>query len=181
MGPLPPLWPPPTPTMAATAMERGPPMLMLRLSLLPRPSLRLMPTGAVMALAMVVTDTARGPLMPTMAAMAMAVMALAMVATDTARGPLMPMPTMAVMALAAMAVTAMVGMDTARGPLMPTTATATAVTAMAATATASKPTTNLKVRNSILTPKLSSQNIIHNSAAWKIDGCVSFNYQPNNK
>merc|ERR1711973_137974 len=102
-------------------------------------------------------DTARGPLMPmpTMAATAMAVMALAMVVTDTARGPLTPMPTMA--------------------------ATAMAVTAMAATATASKPTTNLKVCNSILTPKLSSQNIIHNSAAWKIDGCVSFNYQPNNK
>merc|ERR1711942_298067 len=98
LSPLPPLWPPPTPTMAvtalaateATAMERGPPMLMLRLSLLPRPSLRLMPTMAVtamavMALAMVATDTARGPLMPTMAATAMAVMALAM-ATDTARG-----------------------------------------------------------------------------------------------
>merc|ERR1711931_186155 len=91
-----------------------------------------------------------------MAATAMAVMALAMVVTDTARGLLMPMPTMAA-------------------------ATAMAVTAMAATATASKPTTNLKVCNSILTPKLSSQNIIHNSAAWKIDGCVSFNYQPNNK
>merc|ERR1719322_1265472 len=126
---------------------------------------------------MVATDTARGlpMLMPTMAATAMAVMALAMVATDTARGLLMPMPTMAAMA--------MVATDTARGPLMPTTAAATAmaVTAMAATATASKPTTNLKVCNSILTPKLSSQNIIHNSAAWKIDGCVSFNYQPNNK
>merc|ERR1712112_754653 len=102
-----------------------------------------------------------------------------MVVTDTARGLLMPMPTMAATAMAGMAV----AMDTARGPLMPTTAAATAmaVTAMAATATASKPTTNLKVCNSILTPKLSSQNIIHNSAAWKIDGCVSFNYQPNNK
>merc|ERR1711931_155416 len=131
-----------------------------------------------MALAMVATDTARGPLMPmpTMAATAMAVMALAMVVTDTARGPLMPMPTMAATAMAVMATA--VAMDTARGPLMPTTA---AATAMAVTATASKPTTNLKVCNSILTPKLSSQNIIHNSAAWKIDGCVSFNYQPNNK
>merc|ERR1712136_365279 len=100
----------------ATAMERGPPMLMLRLSLLPRPSLRLMPTMA--ATAMVATDTARGPLMPmpTTAATAMAVMALAMVATDTARGLLMPMPTMA--------------------------ATAMAVTAMAATATASKQKTS---------------------------------------
>merc|ERR1711893_215020 len=73
---------------------------------------------AVMALAMVATDTARGllMLMPTMAATAMAVMALAMVATDTARGLLMPMPTMAAMAMA--------------------------VTAMAATATASKPQTS---------------------------------------
>merc|ERR1739845_168368 len=121
--------------------------------------------------------------MPTMAATAMAVMALAMVATDTARGPLMPMPTMAATAMAVMAL-AMVVTDTARGLLMPMptmAATAMAVMAMAATATASKPTTNLKVCNSILTPKLSSQNIIHNSAAWKIDGCVSFNYQPNNK
>merc|ERR1712112_7362 len=83
----------------ATAMERGPPMLMLRLSLLPRPSLRLMPTMAVMALAMVVTDTARGPLMPTMAATAMAVMASAMADTDTARGLLMLMPTMAATAM----------------------------------------------------------------------------------
>merc|ERR1711942_511107 len=109
-----------------------------------------------MALAMVATDTARGPLMPmpTMAATAMAVMALAMVATDTARGPLMPMPTMAATAMVVMDTA--VAMDTARGPLMPTTAAA-----MAATATASKPTTNLKVCNSILTPKLSSQNIIH--------------------
>merc|ERR1712149_95178 len=96
----------------ATAMERGPPMLMLRLSLLPRPSLRLMPTMAatamaVMALAMADTGTARGPLMPmpTMAVMAlaaMAVMALAMVATDTARGLLMLMPTMAATAMAVM-------------------------------------------------------------------------------
>merc|ERR1711893_206800 len=100
-----------------------------------------------MALAMVVTDTARGPLMPTMAATAMAVMALAMVDTDTARGPLMPMPTMAVMALAAMAAMAlaMVATDTARGllMLMPTMAAmAMVVTAMAATATASKPQTS---------------------------------------
>merc|ERR1711973_713799 len=119
--------------------------------------------------------------MPTMAATAMAMAVTAMVATDTARGLLMPMPTMAATAMVVMATA--VAMDTARGPLMPTTAAATAmaVTAMAATATARKPTTNLKVCNSILTPKLSSQNIIHNSAAWKIDGCVSFNYQPNNK
>merc|ERR1719348_869049 len=56
---------------------------------------------------------------------------------DTARGLLMPMPTMAVMALA------MAAMDTARGPLMPTTAMeAMAVTAMAVTATASKPQTS---------------------------------------
>merc|ERR1719312_1265760 len=143
---------------------------------------------AVMALAMVATDTARGPLMPmpTMAVMALAAMAVtAMVATDTARGPLMPMPTMAATAMAVMAL-AMVVTDTARGLLMPmptmaATAMAVMALAMAATATASKPTTNLKVCNSILTPKLSSQNIIHNSAAWKIDGCVSFNYQPNNK
>merc|ERR1712029_635697 len=139
-----------------------------------------MALAAMAVTAMVATDTARGPLMPmpTMAATAMAVMALAMVVTDTARGLLMPMPTMAATAMAVMAL-AMVVTDTARGPLtlMPTMA----ATAMAATATASKPTTNLKVCNSILTPKLSSQNIIHNSAAWKIDGCVSFNYQPNNK
>merc|ERR1712135_175538 len=72
-------------------------------------------------------------------------MALAMADTDTARGPLMPMPTMAVMAMAVMAL-AMVATDTARGLLMPmpTTAAATAmvVTAMAATATASKPQTS---------------------------------------
>merc|ERR1711868_91379 len=105
---------------------------MLRLSLLPRPSLRLMPTMAVMAMA--ATDTARGPLMPmpTTAATAMAVMALAMVATDTARGLLMPMPTMAAMAM--VVTDTAVATDTARGPLMPTTAAATAmaVTAMAA-------------------------------------------------
>merc|ERR1712215_454019 len=93
-----------------------------------------------MALAMVATDTARGPLMPmpTMAAMAMAVMASAMVATDTARGLLMPMPTMA-LATAMAVMAAAMATDTARGPLMPTTA---AATAMAATATASKPQTS---------------------------------------
>merc|ERR1711962_1670189 len=68
----------PKPTMAATAMARGP--------LMP------MPTMVVMAMAdmeaMAATDTARGPLMPmpTMAVMAMADME-AMAATDTARGP----------------------------------------------------------------------------------------------
>merc|ERR1712042_201622 len=132
----------------ATAMERGPPMLMLRLSLLPRPSLRLMPTMALTALApmavmaaMAPTDTARGPLMP-MPTMALTALA-AMVATDTAGGLLMPMPTMAATAMAAMMAT-----DTARGPLMPmptmVLATAMAVTAaaMAVTATASKPQTS---------------------------------------
>merc|ERR1712047_237126 len=103
----------------ATAMERGPPMLLLR------PSLRLMPTMALTALA------------------PMAVMA-AMAPTDTARGPLMPMPTMAATAMAAMA--AMVATDTARGPLMPmptmVLATAMAVTATAVTTTASKPQTS---------------------------------------
>merc|ERR1711973_750422 len=98
---------------------------------------------------------------------------------DTARGLLMPMPTMAAMAMVVTAVAT--DTDTARGPLMPTTAAATAMAVTAMAATARKPTTNLKVCNSILTPKLSSQNIIHNSAAWKIDGCVSFNYQPKNK
>merc|ERR1712142_678161 len=61
----------------------------------------------------------------------------AMVATDTARGLLMPMPTMAAMAM--VVTDTAVATDTARGPLMPTTA---AVTAMAATATASKPQTS---------------------------------------
>merc|ERR1712026_373760 len=55
---------------------------------------------------------------------AMAVMALAMVATDTARGLLMPKPTMAAMAM--VVTDTAVATDTARGPLMPTTATATA-------------------------------------------------------
>merc|ERR1711893_542480 len=117
--------------------------------------------------------------MPTMAATAMAVMALAMVATDTARGLLMPMPTMAAMAMVVTAVAT--DTDTARGPLMPTTAAATAmaVTAMAATATASKPQTSKSAIASL--HQIVTQNIIHNSAAWKNDGCVSFNYQPNNK
>merc|ERR1719312_1150555 len=112
--------------MAATAMARGPPML--RLSQLLRPSPRLMPTMAmaVMVLVMVVTDTARGPLMPTMEATAME-------ATDTARGLLMPRPTTAATATAVMAAT-----DTARGPLMPTTE-ATAMEAMAATVMARGP------------------------------------------
>merc|ERR1711962_1649186 len=94
-----------------------------------------------MDMAVLATDTARGPLMPmpTMAAMAMAATAMAVLATDTARGPLMPMPTMVA---TAMAVMAMVDSDmaTARGPLMLTTeATAMAVlaTAMALMATAS--------------------------------------------
>merc|ERR1712047_93726 len=80
---------------------------------------------------------ARGLLMPmpTMAATVMAAMA-AMVATDTARGPLMPMPTM-VLATAMAVTAAAMATDTARGPLMPTT-----VTAMAVTATASKPQTS---------------------------------------
>merc|ERR1711962_1903377 len=87
-----------------------------------------------MDMAVLATDTARGPLMPmpTMAAMAMAATAMAVLATDTARGPLMPMPTMVA--------TAMADMATARGPLMLTTeATAMAVlaTAMALMATAS--------------------------------------------
>merc|ERR1712200_54710 len=102
------------PTMAATAM-------------------------ADMAMAVVATDTARGPLMPmpTMAATAMADTAMAASATDTARGPLMPMPAMAAMAM--VVTDTAVATDTARGPLMPTTA---AATAMAATAMASKPQTS---------------------------------------
>merc|ERR1712142_1242330 len=100
--------------MEATAMARGPPMLTLNQLL--RPSLRLMPTMAmaVMVLVMVVTDTARGPLMPTTEATAMEAMA----ATAMARGPLMLMPTMEATAMEAIAATAM-----ARGRLMlmPTT------------------------------------------------------------
>merc|ERR1712180_564337 len=111
--------------MAATAMARGPPMLTLNQLL--RPSPRLMPTMAmaVMVLVMVVTDTARGRLMPTTEATAMEAMAMA-------RGPLMLMPTTEATAMEAMAATAM-----ARGPLMlmPTTE-ATAMEAMVATALA---------------------------------------------
>merc|ERR1719312_1979945 len=90
--------------------------------------------------------TARGQLMPTMAAMAMAVMALAMVATDMARGLLMLRLTMAVDSsvrpahmvdtptllasapLMLMPTTAMVDMAataTERGQLMPMPTTAT--------------------------------------------------------
>merc|ERR1719342_2013065 len=69
--------------------------------------------------------TARGQLMPTMAAMAMAATALAMVATDMARGLLMLRLTMVVDSSVRPA--HMVDMPTllARGPLMlmPTTAT----------------------------------------------------------
>merc|ERR1711973_155098 len=105
-----------TEATAATAMERGPPML--RPLLLP--SQRLMLTMAMVAT--VATDTARGLLMPMLTTVAMDM--AAMVATDTARGLLMPMLTMAV--------TDMAAMDTARGLLMPTTvATDTAATVMA--------------------------------------------------
>merc|ERR1712154_691253 len=162
--------------MVATDTERGP--------LMPRPTTA--PATAMAAMvdtAVVFTDTARGLLMPrpttAMAALAATAMAAmvdtAVVFTDTARGLLMPRPTTAMAALAA------TDTDTARGPLMPTTAAATAmavtVTAVA-TPGASKSLTicqNLQVCNNIHTPKLSSQNIIHNSAARKIDGCVSFN------
>merc|ERR1719334_2235134 len=72
--------------------------------------------------AMVVTDTARGLLMPTM------------VATDTARGLLMP--TMVATDMVAMEAT-----DMARGLLMPTMV-ATDMAAMEATDTASKPQTS---------------------------------------
>merc|ERR1719348_2722398 len=125
-----PLMPMPTTAMAATAhtaMARG--LLMLSLLPLLRPSLRLMPTTAMVdtALAMVVTATARGLLRLTTAMAAMAPTAMAAMAhTAMARGPLMPMLTMA---MAAMAHTAM-----ARGPLMPTPTTAMAVTAHTAMA-----------------------------------------------
>merc|ERR1711973_229469 len=86
---------------------------------------------AATAMAVLATDTARGPLMPmpTMAAMAMAATAMAVLATDMARGPLMPMLTTAA---TAMSVMAMVDSDTAtaRGPLM-LTAEATAMALMA--------------------------------------------------
>merc|ERR1719295_1694161 len=145
-----------TEAMAVTAMARG--LLMLRLHQLLRPSPRLMPTTAMagMVLVMVVTDTARGLLMPTMEATAMEAMA----ATAMARGLLMPRPTMEATAMVAteamamedteaMAATAMArgppmpkliteAMAMARGPLMPTTAAAMAVTVMAVMAMASK-------------------------------------------
>merc|ERR1719443_756992 len=110
----------PTTAMAATAhtaMARG--LLMPSPLPLLRLSLRLMPTtaGGDMALAMVVTATARGLLMLTTAMAAMA-------HTAMARGPLMPMPTTA----ATMVATVM-----ARGPLMLTTDSATAMAAMAHT------------------------------------------------
>merc|ERR1711942_588385 len=76
--------------------------------------------------AMEVTDTARGLLMPMLT-----MVATAMVVTDTARGLLMP--TMVVTDMAAMEAT-----DTARGLLMPTMV----ATAMVATDTASKPQTS---------------------------------------
>merc|ERR1712076_111845 len=142
-----PLWPPLMPTtatvvMADTALATAMDTDMARGLLTPspplplRPSLRLrlmlMPTTAMVdtALAMEVlaTDTARGPLMPmpTTAMVDMAVMAVTALATamDTAmaRGPLMPMPTTAMVDMADMAVTALdTAMDTAmaRGPLMP--------------------------------------------------------------
>merc|ERR1719228_908388 len=89
------------------------------LSQLPKLRPPLLPTTAAMV-AMVDTDTARGPLMP----MPTTAMAAMVTATDTARGPLMPMPTTAM--------AAMVDTDTARGPLMlmPTTAMAATVTDM---------------------------------------------------
>merc|ERR1712029_34160 len=104
-----PLMPMPTTAMAVmahTAMARG--LLMPSPLPLLRLSLRLMPTtaGVDTALAMVVTATARGPLMP-MLTTAMAAMAH----TAMARGPLMPMPTTAMAATAHMAI--------ARGLLMP--------------------------------------------------------------
>merc|ERR1719348_869792 len=117
-----PLMPMPTTAMAATAhtaMARG--LLMLSLLPLLRPSLRLMPTTAMVdtALAMVVTATARGLLRLTTAMAAMA-------HTAMARGPLMPTPT------TAMAVTAHTAM--ARGLLMPMPTTAMAATAHTAMA-----------------------------------------------
>merc|ERR1712029_1213492 len=123
---------------AHTAMARG--LLMPSPLPLLRLSLRLMPTtwGVDMALAMVVTATARGLLMLTTAMAAMA-------HTAMARGPLMPMPTtaMAVMAHTAMGrgllmlmpttAATMVATVMARGPLMLTTDSATAMAAMAHT------------------------------------------------
>merc|ERR1712142_1305328 len=126
-SPLPwPLWPPPRPTMATTAMAvmvvtamvdtaRGPLMPSPLLRLRPSPRLRLpqLPTT--------VPDTA-------MAVMALAPMAAMVAFTDSARGPLMPMPTTVPdTAMAAMAVTAVAFTDTARGLLMPMPTTAMAV------------------------------------------------------
>merc|ERR1712241_1062106 len=100
---------------AHTATARG--LLMLSPLPLLRPSLRLMPTTATVdtALAMVVTATARGLLMP-MPTTAMAAMAH----TAMARGLLMLMATTAATVMA-------------RGPLMLTTDSATAMAAMAHT------------------------------------------------
>merc|ERR1719443_2832095 len=67
----------------------------------------LMPMPTMVATAMVVTDTARGLLMPTMVATDM----VAMEVTDTARGLVLLMPTMAAMDTAAMVAT-----DTASKP-----------------------------------------------------------------
>merc|ERR1719513_148411 len=125
---------------------------------------------------------ARGPLMPMPTTVPTDLEDMvAMPATATARGPLMPMLTTAMLDMVVMAVTAVDSTAMARGPLMLTTAVDTAMvdTAMAAmadTATASKSKT-IKVCNTILIPNLSSKNIIHNSAARKNDGCVSFNKQ----
>merc|ERR1711972_715649 len=104
-----------------------------------RLSLRLMPTtaGGDTALAMVVTATARGLLMLTMAMAAMA-------HTAMARGLLMPMPTTAMAATAHTAMArgllmlrpttaAATATVMARGPLMLTTDLATAMAAMAHT------------------------------------------------
>merc|ERR1719334_2447551 len=60
-------------------------------------------------MAVLATDTARGPLMPMLA---MAATAMAVLATDMARGPLMPMLTTAATAMAVLA-TAMALMATA--------------------------------------------------------------------
>merc|ERR1719187_1706654 len=99
-------------------------------------------------MAVVCTDTARGPLMP-MPTTAMADMAVmeAMADTDTARGPLMPRPTMVPDTdMVVMEVMAVVCTDTARGPLMPMPTTAMAV--MAVTAVATDTATASKCNNS---------------------------------
>merc|ERR1711993_157898 len=113
---------------------------------MPRPTMVPDTDMAVMeVMAVVFTDTARGPLMP-MPTTAMADMAVmeAMAATDTARGPLMPRPTMVPDTdMAVMEVMAVVFTDTARGPLMPMPTTAMAamevMEAMVATDTARGP------------------------------------------